>query len=234
MDNGFIKLHRSIEQNELLMNDNTAFVVFTRLLLLVDWRTGKFVTGRNKLAVQFNLNPATLYSALKRLESSSMLQLHSNSSSTTIYICNWHKYQQRINSSSSDGHQSVNTIQEEEKEEDIDTKVSITKAVQPSRKQISHDIDEVFAEWPKIMGYEIISQIQKNRNAASNLVKKFGVAVVKQHITVAHMANLDQYSKIRTSDFVELQSNLNKLAQWVRDYKRKTTAKPNKRGANIG
>lgn len=117
MDNGFIKLYRSIDQNELLMNDNTAFIVFIKLLLLVDWKTGKCVTGRNKLAVHCNLNPATLYSALKRLESSSMIQQQSNNASTTIYICNWWKYQQDVNNKSSARHQPVNTIQEEEKEE---------------------------------------------------------------------------------------------------------------------
>lgn len=217
------------------MNDNTAFVVFTRLLLLVDWRTGKYITGRNKLAIQFNLNPATLYSALKRLESSSMLQLESNSSSTTIYICNWRKYQQRVNSSSSDGQQDVITKQEEEKEEEnIDTKVSIDKALQPlDKKQISLDIDEAFNEWQRVHGYPIQSKIKNNRFAASNLIKKYGLTIVKQHIYVAHLANLDRYSKVSTSDIAQLQSNINDLSRWVKTANKKTTVMPKRKGGNL-
>ncbi len=191
------------------MNDNTAFVVFTRLLLLADWRSGKYITGRNKLAIQFNLNPATLYSALKRLEASSMLQLHSNSSSTTIYICNWHKYQQRVNSASSDGQQSVITKQEEEKEEDIDTKVSIRA------KTPSVDINEMFEMWQKITGLPINGQQQKNRFACSNLLKKYGKDGLTSMIQGVEMAMNDKFAP-RISDFVALQSKQNDLLAWGR------------------
>lgn len=119
MELGYVKLYRGIERNELLMNDNTAFLVFLKLLIYADRTTGTYKTGRNKLASLCNLNPNTLYSALKRLESATIIQQQSNKSSTTITICNWWKYQQDGNSASSHRQSTINTKQEKKKKENI-------------------------------------------------------------------------------------------------------------------
>lgn len=116
MDNGYIKLWRNLNKNEILANDNNALVVFIRLLTLVDRNTGSYITGRKKLAVFMNMNDRTLYGVLKRLERATMLQLNSNKNATTIYICNWHKWQQDGNSSATEAQMKRNTKQEEEKE----------------------------------------------------------------------------------------------------------------------
>jgi len=116
MERGYVKLWRSIEENELLENDNTAFIVFTKLLTRVNRLNGTYTTGRNRLANVCNMNPNTLYSALKRLEASTIIQQRSNSSSTTITICNWWKYQQDVNNASTMRRAAVNTKQEREKE----------------------------------------------------------------------------------------------------------------------
>lgn len=221
MERGFVKLYRSIDQNELLENDNTALIVFLKLLLRVDRRTGTYTTGRKKLANMCNLNPNTLYSALKRLEASTIIQQQSNTTSTTISICNWWKYQQDVNTSSNDRQSVVNTKQE--KKENIDTKVSNTRAVQP-RKQISLDIDELFAEWESVFGYKIDADVKRNRNAASNFIKKYTLAEMKSTLPVVRAANLDQYSGIKIFDFVSLQYSSNKLKQWRKDYGKKHAA----------
>jgi hypothetical protein len=112
MENGYIKLWRNINKNEMLANDNNAWVVFTWLLTLVDWRTGSYKTGRKKLAATVNLKERTLYDVLKRLQSASMIRLESNSYATTIYICNWSHYQQETNSNPPTSRQKSNTKQE--------------------------------------------------------------------------------------------------------------------------
>lgn len=94
MQNGWVKLWRSIDDNELLSDDNTCYIVFTKLLTRANKQTGVFTTGRNKLASICNLKPSTVYYALKRLESSAMVRQQADSRKTTIYICNWDKYQQ--------------------------------------------------------------------------------------------------------------------------------------------
>lgn len=122
MERGYVKVYRSVDQNELLENDNTCFLVFMKLLLKANRVTGTYTTGRNKLAAMCNLNPNTLYSALKRLEASTIIQQQSSKTSTTITICNWWKYQQDGNSTSSHHQSTINTKQEKKKKENITIK----------------------------------------------------------------------------------------------------------------
>lgn len=125
MERGYVKYWRSIDDNELLDNDNTCYVIFGKLLTRVDRLTGTYTTGRNKLASICNMKPPTLYSGLKRLEASSIIQLQSSKTSTTIYICNWHKYQQDSINRASERQSTVITKQEKEKEKEyIDTSSS--------------------------------------------------------------------------------------------------------------
>lgn len=207
MERGYVKLWRAIDQNELLENDNTAFVVFIKLLYRVDRKTGTYTTGRFKLAAICNMNPNTLYSALKRLEASTMIQQQSNKTSTTITICNWWKYQQDVNNTSNERQSTVNT--EQEKKENIDTKVSISKAKTPS-----NDINELFEYWEYVMGFPILGQKQKNRFACSNLIKAHGVEKTKRLVDGVSKASADRFSGIRIADFIQLQQRQNDLIAW--------------------
>ncbi len=207
-ERGFVKLWRSIDQNELLENDNTALIVFTKLLTRVNRHTGSLTTGRYKLANACNLNPNTLYSALKRLEASTIIQQQSNSSSTTIYICNWDEYQQDVNSSSTVRRGGVNTIQEREREV-IDTNVS--KAKTPGT-----DIDEMFTYWQEVIGVELLGAKTKNRYACSNLLKSRGKDGLKKLIEGVAKSHEDRYAP-RIADFVQLQQKQNDLITWGRN-----------------
>lgn len=138
-----------------------------------------------------------------------MIQLDSNSSSTTIYISNWRKYQQDVSSTSSESQTVVITKQEEEKEgEELDTNVS--KAETPRA-----DIDEMFEWWFKITGLVIKGQRQKNRYACTNLLKIYGVEGLKSMIRGANSA-LGQAGAPQISDFVTMQSKQNALIAWGR------------------
>lgn len=116
---GFIKLFRDINTNEILANDNNSFVVFIRLLTLVNRHTGSYTTGRKKLAVYMNLKESTLYDVLKRLERASMIRLDSSKYATTIHICNWWDYQQDTNGKPTIARQNTDTKQEREKKKKV-------------------------------------------------------------------------------------------------------------------
>lgn len=90
---GWVKLHRKILDNEMLWADTNAYIVFTRLLILVDSKTGTYRTGRFVFAELMGLKPTTAYQVLKRLEKNGMVTLRSNNKYTVIGICNWQKYQ---------------------------------------------------------------------------------------------------------------------------------------------
>ena len=112
--NGWIKLHRRILDNDFLMHDPTAFIVFTKLLLLVNSATGNYSGGRINIGERVGIYPITLYKCLKRLEKHKMVTLSSNNRFTTIHICNWKEYQSFGNTSSNNpvttGEQQDNTI----------------------------------------------------------------------------------------------------------------------------
>lgn len=94
MQNGWVKVHRKLLDNDLLMNDTSCYILFTRLLLVADSSTGRYVTGRFRLGELTKLKPTTAWAALKRLEVEKVVRLFSDNKKTTIYICNWKTYQQ--------------------------------------------------------------------------------------------------------------------------------------------
>lgn len=102
---GWIKLHRQILENIELMNDDTAYIVFTKLLLLAN-NKGEIGESGRKLADKLNIKHATLYKTLKRLESYQMVKQSSKQRYTVICICNWDSYQE---TSKHYGKQLVNT-----------------------------------------------------------------------------------------------------------------------------
>jgi len=92
----YVKLYRKIVENEFLANDNTAFVLFIKILLRVNWQTGEMTTGRYKLGQMSNLKPITAYKALKRLENAKMVSLvtaKGTNKYTVVKVLNWQKYQ---------------------------------------------------------------------------------------------------------------------------------------------
>lgn len=112
MQNGWVKLHRKLLNNKLLYKDINCYVLFTRLLLVVDSRSGTYTTGRFMLSELTGQKPATVYKTLKRLEKEKMLSVTSNNKFSTITICNWHDYQSLSNNKVTTKEQPSNTKQE--------------------------------------------------------------------------------------------------------------------------
>lgn len=77
------------------MQDDTCFVLFTRLLMTVGRKKGEVAGGRKQLAKQFHLPESTFYKAMTRLCNEGIVNRSSNGKYTIYTICNWHKYQER-------------------------------------------------------------------------------------------------------------------------------------------
>lgn len=88
---------------------------------------------------------------------------------------------------------------------------------QPEKKvkKSSKEINEIFEYWEEIVGQKINSNIKSNRFAASNLLKKFGEAKLKQLIVGVSKSHFDRYAP-RISDFRSLQSKVDELITWGR------------------
>ena len=74
-------------------------------------------------------------------------------------------------------------------------------------------INKAFEYWNEATGIPISSKIKQNRNACSNLYKKYGDDKLKQLIKGVAEAQADKYAP-RISDFISLQAKLSDLLLW--------------------
>lgn len=93
MNNGWIKLHRSLLANDAIFRSAHTFTIWCWLLLMADKETGVVTVGRLQISDWLKIKPSTVYQTLKRLEKYNSVNLKSNNKMTTITIKNWMKYQ---------------------------------------------------------------------------------------------------------------------------------------------
>jgi hypothetical protein len=75
------------------------------------------------------------------------------------------------------------------------------------------EINELFEYWGHKTGVAIQGRRQANRNACSNLYKKYGADKLKQLIDGVALAQADRFAP-RIADFTDLQAKLNQLLTW--------------------
>lgn len=86
----------------------------------------------------------------------------------------------------------------------------------------NEEINEAFAAWQSIVGYPIQSNVRRNRQACSNLVKKHGTDGLEKLLRGVELTQHDQYAP-RISDFVSLQAKLSDLMAWGKRKGEKST-----------
>lgn len=213
MNGGWIKLHRQILENEFLAHDNNAYMVFTKLLLLANKKTGRYITGRYRLSEIVNLNPSTVRNVLDRLCKEGLVDSSTDYQKTTITICKWKKYQQ-AQDSSEDSERTARGQREDTKQEvRIKNKEIVSKDTMVTPTYGKPEINQLVDYWQEQTGVKISSAKQANRNACNNLLKKYGEDGVQKLIRTVSAAQADRYAP-RIADFTELQSKLNKLLVW--------------------
>lgn len=92
----WVKLYSKTAENIFLMKDNNAYIVFTKLLILVN-ANGQWAGGKHQLAELVNIPAGTLYETLRRLQANRMISIAPNHKYTVYSICNWEKYQSKPN-----------------------------------------------------------------------------------------------------------------------------------------
>jgi DNA-binding PadR family transcriptional regulator len=93
MEQGWVKLYRKIEGNDLLWMDNNAYIVFTKLMLLVDRNGGWYRRATRSLAEDMYLSHSTMYRTLKKLETENLIRMEDKRHYTKFWIINWSTYQ---------------------------------------------------------------------------------------------------------------------------------------------
>lgn len=102
MSEGYIKLHRKMREWEWYDNSNTK-AVFLHFLFTANWcerrwhgiviKPGQLVTSRKKLAEELNLTDREVRTALKNLQNTGEITLHTTNKWTLVTVEKWAKYQ---------------------------------------------------------------------------------------------------------------------------------------------
>lgn len=222
--NTFVKFYRQILDNDFLICDNNAYLVFTKLLLRVNWKTGTITTGRYKFSLLVNLKPTTAYAALQRLEKNGMVTLVSDRTSTKITVSNWKKYQTNDNpddnlmTTSRQLDDTINKNKRIKEEKNNNTKVLLVKP-----EFGNSDVNTVIKKFEETYKLKL-SKVKQNRMAASNLVKRQGLDQTLRAIEAASMCLKDQYAP-SIVNLMDLQEKYDKLRVYY--------ARQNKQGEMI-
>ena len=130
---GWIKLHRCLLNNPVVMRDSDYMSVWVWLLLRASrqdypklfgnkkiiLKPGQLVTGRIEISETLHINQSKVYRILKWFESEHQLEMEVNNKGSLITIVNWELYQggdddseQQMNNKRTSNEQQMNTIQE--------------------------------------------------------------------------------------------------------------------------
>lgn len=130
---GWIKLHRCLLHNPLVMKDADYLAVWCYILLKathkdypalfgdkkIILKPGQLITGRIALSKQLHISQSKVYRILKCYESEHQLEIKVNNKGSLITIVNWELYQdnevvseQQMNNERTTSEQQVNTKQE--------------------------------------------------------------------------------------------------------------------------
>lgn len=105
---GWIKVHRKILENPVVMKDADHLAVWVYLLLnathkdIPAWfngekitlKAGQLITGRKSIAKQLGVNESKIYRVLEALKSEQQIEQLATSRNSLITIVNWSEYQQ--------------------------------------------------------------------------------------------------------------------------------------------
>lgn len=116
MNNTWIKSYRRILDHDLIRDPIASHIFFQVILHSVDYKTGKWKTGRIHISRLTNIPQSTVYHALQRLfKKYRVISILRTSKYSEITVLKWAKYQSTdevVNKTRTTGEQQVNTIQE--------------------------------------------------------------------------------------------------------------------------
>ena len=208
---GWIKLHRKTLENPVFQNDDTAWKVFTVLLLTVD-REGTRTLGRSQFAAVCGMNPSTFWKALLRLEKCQMVNRSSNSLYTTVSICNWKEYQTDGNSF---GNNEVTA-----KYQPSNSQVTLNKNKNKNKEvHTSPTPSRLLDQWALTVGTTLRSNLALQEKAAQGILESVGPGRFQELLQAVRLIRADKYQprslQIGLVNYSGLARNLEQVEAYI-------------------
>jgi len=167
MDNGYIKLYRSLKNNPI-MGQPDYLAVWIFLLLSVNHKdadfifnnqkitikAGSFITGRNKIAKILKVNSSKVERILKYLEIEHQIEQQTTNKFRIISICNWREYQeseqqneQPVNNQRTTSEQPVNTNKNDKKNKKEKNNIFIIPSVEEIKNYCLERKNQIDAQY---------------------------------------------------------------------------------------
>jgi hypothetical protein len=224
-DQGWIKLHRKVLENELWLHDDTAWKIFMYLLLRADRETGEIKTAYSTMGSFLGMQKSTLHKAIKRLKKAEMVNDSVNDKYTTFYICKWSEYQ---GAGERSGERKVNAkrTQSEHIQELRIKNISTNVDIIPTTNEVSahgqhmgntRDAPEQAPEllwWEQVTGTKIRTKLEQNIQAAHRLKNKLSPEDFKRLVETVRIIRADQFAGTflhTIGNYVELEKKLEKV-----------------------
>lgn len=140
---GWISLHRKILDNPIVCKDSDYFSVWCYLLLnathtgydvtfrreRITLKPGQLITGRKKIAAQFNISESKVQRILKKLEIEQQIEQQTGNRNRLVTVLNWHQYQKSEHNQRTSSEQQVNTNNNVKKDNKKDIKKEVIEIV---------------------------------------------------------------------------------------------------------
>lgn len=168
MDDGYIKIFRSLKSWEWYQDSNTKDV-FLHLLLNAQWEDSRFrghdipkgslVTGYTALSNQLGISIQSIRTAFKHLKSSGEITTKVTNKFTIVSIVNWEKYQGKEESANRQSNTQPNNL--------LTLNQQSTNTIKEN-KNIRKKEENIYSENPSVNG-ETLLRIKDAYNQQSNL-----------------------------------------------------------------
>lgn len=202
-DKGWIKIHREILDNPIVMKDGDHLAVWVWLLLHATnkrrsvmfggrqlyLKPGELTTGRKIIASELRISQSKVQRILKSFESEQQIEQRTDRQCRLISILNWDKYQksgqrneQRVNNDRTTSEQRLNT-----KQEGKEGKKEREYPHPPSFEDVQEYVEE--------KGYEMDPEAFFDYYSESNWIKKNGQPILDWKASVRTWARREKEFK---------------------------------------
>lgn len=226
----WVKLYIKIWNSDMFVGfKNKDKMIITWVWFLTHCRDGKCTYGLRQIAKDAGLTKASVFRAVANiLKAEQEVKHETNQYFSTIYILNWHKYQD-------------NPHKQPKQEVKRKRNESETKAVHNKNKnknntnekkitKIFPEVDQIIEHYKKIYGIKTLPKRLENIRAARDLLRDYGLQKVLAAIEVAHQASSEEYAPMIGS-LIKLKEKYSDLQLW---YKRNHKGDAKKADDEIG